>query len=85
MTTVLDFFKKCLHWALAGVAQWIGRQSENQRVLDSIPSAGTCLGWGCVRDNQLIFLSLPCPLSNKVFTKKGRSCFGVISRLFLAK
>ena len=30
--------------ALAGVAQWIELWSENQRVIGSIPSQGTCLG-----------------------------------------
>ena len=32
--------------ALAGVAQWIERQSVNQRFAGSIPSQGTCLGCG---------------------------------------
>ena len=31
--------------ALAGVAQWIECQPANQRVADSIPSQGTCLGF----------------------------------------
>ena len=31
-------------WALAGVAQWIERRPANQRVANSIPSQGTCLG-----------------------------------------
>ena len=30
--------------ALAGVAQWIEHQPMKQRVADSIPSQGTCLG-----------------------------------------
>ena len=33
-------------FALAGVAQWIERGPENQRVVRSIPSQGTCLGCG---------------------------------------
>ena len=32
--------------ALAGVAQWIEYQPENQSVAGSIPSQGTCLGCG---------------------------------------
>ena len=32
--------------ALAGVAQWIERRPENQRVASLIPSQGTCLGCG---------------------------------------
>ena len=32
--------------ALAGVAQWIEHQTVNQRVASSIPSQGTCLGFG---------------------------------------
>ena len=32
--------------ALAGVAQWIECQPVKQRVTRSIPSQGTCLGWG---------------------------------------
>ena len=31
--------------ALAGVAQWIEQQTVNQRVVGSIPSQGTCLGF----------------------------------------
>ena len=31
---------------LAGVAQWIERQPENQWVTSVIPSQGTCLGAG---------------------------------------
>ena len=33
---------------LAGVAQWIEHGLVNQRVTDSIPSQGTCLGVGPV-------------------------------------
>ena len=33
-------------WALAGVAQWIEHQPSNQSVASSIPSQGTCLGFG---------------------------------------
>ena len=32
--------------ALADVAQWIERWPANQRVAGSIPSQGTCLGFG---------------------------------------
>ena len=32
--------------ALAGVAQWIDCRSAHQRVMDLIPSRGTCLGCG---------------------------------------
>ena len=32
--------------ALAGVAQWIEHQPENQRVAGLIPSQGTCLDCG---------------------------------------
>ena len=31
---------------MAGVAQWIECQTANQRVAGSVPSQGTCLGWG---------------------------------------
>ena len=31
--------------ALAGVVQWIERWPEKQRVISSIPSQGTCLGF----------------------------------------
>ena len=47
-TLILDFLfsktvkNKCL--ALAGVAQWIEHQPENQRVTSWIPSQGPCLG-----------------------------------------
>ena len=34
------------HEALAGVAQWTKCQPVNQRVAGSIPSQGTCLGYG---------------------------------------
>ena len=37
---------KILNFALAGVAQWIERWPENQRVTHSIPSQVTCLGCG---------------------------------------
>ena len=36
--------KPCM--ALAGVAQWIECKPVNQRVAGSIPSQGTCLGFG---------------------------------------
>ena len=70
------------HCALAGVAQWIERQSTNQRVTGSIPNQGTCLAVGQVssrrrvRDNHtLMFLSLSFSLPfslkiNKIFNKK---------------
>ena len=32
--------------ALTGVTQWIECQPANQRVTSSIPSQGTCLGFG---------------------------------------
>ena len=62
-----------LKFALAGVAQWIECQPENQMVAGSIPSQSTCLVAsqvpirGCERGNHtLIFLSLsfslPSPL-----------------------
>ena len=35
---------QCL--ALASVAQWIEHWPKNQRAAGSIPSQGTCLGWG---------------------------------------
>ena len=35
-----------LSWALVGVAQWIERRPENQRVAGLIPSQVTCLGCG---------------------------------------
>ena len=63
---------------MAGVAQWIECQPENQKVTDSIPSQGTCLGYSpgprlgaC--EGQLINVSLAhwcfspsLPLSPKV-------------------
>ena len=58
--------------ALAGAAQWIECQPANQRVTGSIPSQGTCLGFGpglqlgaCERQPHLMFpLFLPpSPLS----------------------
>ena len=75
---------KIVKVALAGAAQWIECQPENQRVAGLIPSQGTCLvagqvpsGGGCMRGNHtLMFLSLsfslPSPLSlkiNKYFLK----------------
>ena len=45
------------------MAQWIELQLVNQKVTDSIPVQGTCLGCGpgaqlgCTRGNQLKFLS----------------------------
>ena len=50
---------------LAGVAQWIERWPENQRVAGSIPSQGTCLGcrpgpqWGSHKSQPHIVVSLP--------------------------
>ena len=37
-------FKNTLFLAVAGVVQWIEHQPENQRVVGSVPSQGTCLG-----------------------------------------
>ena len=37
---------KFLYMALAGVVQWIEGWPMNQRVCGSIPSQGTCLGFG---------------------------------------
>ena len=51
--------------ALAGVAQWIQCQPENQRVAGLIPSQGTCLGcgpdpqWGAHERQPHIDVSLP--------------------------
>ena len=62
-------------FTLAGVTQCIECWPENQRVVGSIPSQGTCLGcgpgsqWGRTRDNHtLMFLSLSSslPLSLKI-------------------
>ena len=62
--------------ALAGVAQWIECQPENQRVTSSIPSQGTCLGCGpdpqlgvCERQPHIdvsLPLTLSLPLSLKI-------------------
>ena len=57
--------------ALAGVAQWIQCQPENQRVAGLIPSQGTCLGFEPgphlgARESQPLAhqcFSLPSPLS----------------------
>ena len=53
--------------ALAGVAQWIERGLQNQRVAGSIPSQGACLGWGPHERQPPIdislFFFLPSPLS----------------------
>ena len=45
---IWEYFLKLLKIfnALAGIAQWIECQSANQRVTGSIPSQGTCLGFG---------------------------------------
>ena len=62
------------HFALTGVAQWIGHHSANQKVTGSIPSQSTLPGlwaWSPVevraRGNQSMFLSFsfsfPSPLS----------------------
>ena len=37
---------KRIGYTLAGVAQWIEHWLVNQTVAGSIPSQGTCLGWG---------------------------------------
>ena len=68
--------------ALAGVAQWMEHLPVNERVANSIPSQGTCLGCGpgpwlgaCERDlvsvslTHLCFspsLSLSLPISLKI-------------------
>ena len=44
--TVSSNYYKTTSTALAGVAQWIEYRPANQRVTDSIPSQGTCLGCG---------------------------------------
>ena len=50
---------------LAVVTQWIEHQTAHQRVAGSIPSQGTCPGWGpgpqfggrgCARGNQAMYL-----------------------------
>ena len=38
--------KFILNWALAGVAQWTEHQPAHQSIAGSIPSRGTCLGFG---------------------------------------
>ena len=73
--------------ALAGVAQWIEHQPENQRVAGFIHGEGTCLGCRpgpqlgeCERQPIYVslthrFSSFPLPLSlkiNKVFKKKEK-------------
>ena len=51
--------------ALAGVAQWIERQTAKQRITGSIPSQGTCLDcrpgpqWGARERQPHIDVSLP--------------------------
>ena len=41
-----QLLEKTQETAMAGVAQWIECWPENQRVMGSIPSLGTCLGCG---------------------------------------
>ena len=69
------FFKKKIYFAVAGVAQWIECWPVNQRVSDSIPSQGTCLGCrpgpqkGARRKQPHVDVSLPLflsPLSLKI-------------------
>ena len=63
--------KKKQYTALAGVAQWIEHQPENQRVAGSVPSQGTCPGCGpgpqegvCERQPHIdVFLPLFLPPS----------------------
>ena len=43
-TTTFTHIYKLEHTALAGVAQWIKRQTVKQRVTGSIPGQGTFLG-----------------------------------------
>ena len=84
---------------LAGVAQWIECQPENQRVTSSIPSQCTCLGCGpgsqCRRvrnKHRLMFPSLsfspPSPLSKNeqikyIWKKIGKCVFFTIACLVL--
>ena len=56
---------KIVKVALAGAAQWIECQPENQRVAGLIPSQGTCLGcwpgaqWGALKGHPPIDVPLP--------------------------
>ena len=81
-----DVLSLCLKFsctAMAGVTQWIECQPVNQRVVGSIPSQGTCLGYGT--SPQLwrgggvsggwerqphIDVSLPLPLSSPISKNK---------------
>ena len=42
----MHFLYLTRNFTLAGVAQWIERGPVNQSVAGSIPSRGTCLGFG---------------------------------------
>ena len=66
--------------SLATIAQWIEHGPAKQRVAGSIPSQGTCLGWGqlprtgCARGNHtlvflILFFSFPSPLSKNKINK----------------
>ena len=72
MLKVISWFGIGLLWeknifSLAGVAQWIENQTENQRVASSIPSKGTylCYGpgpqWGVFERQPYIDVSLFLP------------------------
>ena len=63
-------FKKRQSKGLAGVVQWLEHQPANKRVPGSIPSQGTCLGWGpgpqlgaCKRQPHIDISLPPCPQS----------------------
>ena len=62
------FFKNSTS-ALAGVAQWTECWLANQRVTGSIPSQGTCLGYG-PGPHILMFLSLPFSLPSPLSKNK---------------
>ena len=59
----LQSYQNYLKEALTGVAQWVECCPANQDITGLIPSWGIGLGcgpgphWGCVRGNQLMFLS----------------------------
>ena len=42
---VANLVLKIRQHALAGVAQWTEHRPANQRVISSVPSQDTCLGW----------------------------------------
>ena len=78
----LNLIKEATKTPLAGMAQWIDRQSGNQKVTCLIPSQGTCLSccqvpsWGQERGMMFLSLpfSLPSPLpKNKILKKNTHS------------